>query len=193
MVGGGPINDAAKRDLVLASIAVKYTQSNSICFAKNGQVVGVGAGQQSRVDCVKLAAKKVTTWWLRQSPNVLDLPFAPGLKRQQRVNARVAFIEGGFNDQGPEEKAAFDALFAGGAAPPELAADARAAHLAALDGVALASDAFFPFPDNIDVAAKFGVKYIAQAGGSVQDDAVIDAARGYGMQMAMTGLRLFHH
>mmetsp|Transcript_13046 Transcript_13046/g.38866 ORF Transcript_13046/g.38866 Transcript_13046/m.38866 type:complete len:624 (+) Transcript_13046:177-2048(+) len=192
-VGGGPMPDAAKRDLVLASITAKYTQSNSICFAVGGQVVGVGAGQQSRVDCVKLAAKKVTTWWLRQSPAVLDLPFAAGLKRQQRVNARVKYIEGGLDAQSPQEKAAFDALFASGSAPAELTADERKDLMAKLDGVALASDAFFPFPDNIDVAAKFGVKFIAQAGGSVQDDGVIAAARGYGMMMAMTGMRLFHH
>ena len=192
-VSGGAMPADAQRDLVLASIACKYTQSNSIVFAKGGGVVGVGAGQQSRVDCVKLAAKKVTTWYLRQSDALLELPLAPGLKRQQRVNARVKYIEGGLDDQSPQEKGAFDALFASGAAPPELTPAQKAAILKTLDGVSLSSDAFFPFPDNIDVAAKFGVKYIAQAGGSVQDAQVIDAAKGYGMMMAMTGLRLFHH
>ncbi|KAH8047139.1 IMP cyclohydrolase [Aureococcus anophagefferens] len=192
-VSGGAMPADAQRDLVLASIACKYTQSNSIVFAKGGGVVGVGAGQQSRVDCVKLAAKKVTTWYLRQSDALLDLPLAPGLKRQQRVNARVKYIEGGLDGQSPQEKGAFDALFASGAAPPELTPAQKAAILKTLDGVSLSSDAFFPFPDNIDVAAKFGVKYIAQAGGSVQDAQVIDAAKGYGMMMAMTGLRLFHH
>lgn len=192
-VSGGPIGADARRDLVLAAIAAKYTQSNSVVFAKGGQVVGVGAGQQSRVDCVKLAAKKVTTWWLRQSDALLDLPFAPGLKRQQKVNARVKYIEGGLADQSPSEKAAFDALFASGSAPPELPPADKAAILAKLDGVSLASDAFFPFPDNIDVAAKFGVKFVVQAGGSVQDDAVKATAKGYGIQMAMNGIRLFHH
>mmetsp|Transcript_6816 Transcript_6816/g.21457 ORF Transcript_6816/g.21457 Transcript_6816/m.21457 type:complete len:632 (-) Transcript_6816:94-1989(-) len=192
-VSGGPMPGDAQRDLVLASITAKYTQSNSICFAVGGQVVGVGAGQQSRVDCVKLAAKKVATWWLRQTPPVLDLPFAEGLKRQQRVNARVAFLEGGFDAYAPQEKAAFDKLFASGKAPPELGASDRAALMKKLDGVALASDAFFPFPDNIDVAAKFGVKFIAQAGGSVQDPQVLACAKGHGMMMAMTGVRLFHH
>ena len=192
-VTGAAMPGDAQRDLVLASIAAKYTQSNSIVFAKHGQVVGVGAGQQSRVDCVKLAAKKVTTWYLRQSKPLLELPFAPGLKRQQRVNARVKFIEGGFDAMAPQEKAAFDALFAGGRAPPELSAANKADILKTLDGVSLSSDAFFPFPDNIDVAAKFGVKYIAQAGGSVQDAEVLETAKSYGMAMAMTGVRLFHH
>jgi len=188
-----PMPKDAQRDLVLAAITAKYTQSNSICFARGGQVVGVGAGQQSRVDCVKLAGKKVATWWLRQSPDVLALPFVAGMKRQGKVNARVQYIEGGFAGYAPQEKKALDALFASGVAPPELTPARRAQLLGELSGVSLASDAFFPFPDNMDVAAKFGVKYIVQAGGSVQDGAVLDCARGHGMAMAMNGIRLFHH
>ena len=192
-VAKGPMPPDAQRDLVLAAITAKYTQSNSICFARGGQVVGVGAGQQSRVDCVKLAGKKVATWWLRQSEDVLALPFVAGLKRQQKVNARVQYLEGGFDTYAPQEKAAFDKLFASGTCPPELTPSRRAQLLGELTGVSLASDAFFPFPDNMDVAAKFGVKYVVQAGGSVQDEAVLACARGHGMAMAMNGIRLFHH
>ncbi|KAJ1444943.1 cytidine deaminase-like protein [Pelagophyceae sp. CCMP2097] len=177
-----------QRDLALASIACKYTQSNSVAYALDGMLVGVGAGQQSRVDCVKLAARKMSTWWLRQIDEVRDLPFKAGTKRQDKVNARVRYIEGDFT---PAEQLAFDALFESPPAP--LTEAAKKAHLAKLTGVCLASDAFFPFRDNIDVAARFGVKYISQAGGSVQDDAVVGAAREHGIAMALTGLRLFHH
>ncbi|KAH8055603.1 IMP cyclohydrolase [Aureococcus anophagefferens] len=163
-VSGGAMPADAQRDLVLASIACKYTQSNSIVFAKGGGV----------------------------SDALLDLPLARASSASS-ASTRVKYIEGGLGGQSPQEKGAFDALFASGAAPPELTPAQKAAILKTLDGVSLSSDAFFPFPDNIDVAAKFGVKYIAQAGGSVQDAQVIDAAKGYGMMMAMTGLRLFHH
>lgn len=177
------IPDDKVRDLLLATIAVKYTQSNSIAFAINGQLVGVGAGQQSRVDCVKLAARKVQTWWLRQSESVLALSFKPGVKRQDKVNARVRYIENG--------TIADDALFDD--PPPDFPVAAKDEHMSKLDGVCLASDAFFPFRDNIDVAATYGVKFVAQAGGSVQDANVVAACDQYGIAMAMTGLRLFHH
>ncbi|KAH8051487.1 IMP cyclohydrolase [Aureococcus anophagefferens] len=182
-VSGGAMPADAQRDLVLASIACKYTQSNSIVFAKGGGVAARRASSRS-VDCVKLAAKKVTTWYLRQSDALLDLPLAPGLKRQQRVNARVKYIEGGLDGQSPQEKGAFDALFASGAAPPELTPAQKAAILKTLDGVSSPPTPSSLPGRNIDVAAKFGVKYIAQAGGSVQDAQVIDAAKGYGMMMA---------
>ncbi|KAJ8603322.1 hypothetical protein CTAYLR_009027 [Chrysophaeum taylorii] len=185
------IPDDKKRDLLLASIACKYTQSNSVAFAVDGQLVGVGAGQQSRVDCVKLAARKVQTWWLRQAPTVAALPFKDGLKRQDRVNARVRYIEGDLDAMPPHERQAFDAFFANPVLDMPL--KDKQAHMQTLEGVCLASDAFFPFRDNIDVAAKFGVHYVAQAGGSVQDATVIQACDQLGIVMAMTGLRLFHH
>lgn len=185
------IPDEKKRDLLLASIACKYTQSNSVAFAINGQLVGVGAGQQSRVDCVKLAARKVQTWWLRQAPAVMALPFKDGTKRQERVNARVRFIEGNLASMPQHENEAFNSLFY--ETVLELPAQDRNDHMAKLSGVCLASDAFFPFRDNIDVAAQYGVSFVAQAGGSVQDENVVAACDQYGIAMTMTGLRLFHH
>lgn len=185
------IPDEKKRDLLLASIACKYTQSNSVAFAINGQLVGVGAGQQSRVDCVKLAARKVHTWWLRQSPAVIALPFKNSTKRQDRVNARVRFIEGNLASMPQHESEAFSNLF--DAPVLELPEQDRNDHMAKLSGVCLASDAFFPFRDNIDVAAQYGVSFVAQAGGSVQDEHVVAACDQYGIAMTMTGLRLFHH
>ena len=157
-------------------------------YALDGQMVGVGAGQQSRVDCVKLAGRKVATWWLRQHPAVLALAFKPDVKRQAKVNARVRYIEG---DMTPIERADWLGNFV--AEPPPLADADKAAWLATLAGVALASDAFFPFRDSIDHAAKFGVRFVAQPGGSVQDDEVTRAAEAYGMTMAHNKLRLFHH
>lgn len=186
------VPDDKKRDLLLASIACKYTQSNSIVFSTNGQLVGVGAGQQSRVDCVKLAGRKVQTWWLRQSQTVADLPFA-AIKRQDRVNARVRFIEGDLANMPQHEREAFDKLFAEGASVKDMPTEERRQHMNQLTGVCLASDAFFPFRDNIDVAAKFGVSYIAQPGGSVQDENVVQACDQYGIAMSFTGIRLFHH
>jgi phosphoribosylaminoimidazolecarboxamide formyltransferase / IMP cyclohydrolase len=182
------LSDAAIRDLVLASICIKYTQSNSVGFAKDGMMVGVGAGQQSRVDCVKLAGRKVATWYLRQHPKVLDLPFKDGVKRQDRVNARVRYIEGDFTN---EERVRWEAQFT--SVPEPLTEEEKHAFLLTNSGVALSSDAFFPFRDSIDHASKLGVSYVAQPGGSVQDKGVTEACNDYGMTMAFTGVRLFHH
>lgn len=184
------IPDGAKLDLILASIAIKYTQSNSVGYAKNGMMVGVGAGQQSRVDCVKLAGRKVSTWRLRFHPKVMALPFKSDVKRQGRVNARVRFIEG---DMQPTELAEWNKNFDDPSAVTPLTADEKTEFLAGLGDVAISSDAFFPFRDSIDHAVRYGVKYVAQPGGSNADQEVTDACDGYGMAMAHTGLRLFHH
>jgi len=178
----------AKLDMILASIVIKYTQSNSVGYSLNGMMIGVGAGQQSRVDCVKLAGRKVATWKLRFHPKVMALPFREGVKRQDRVNARVRFIEG---DMDTIEREQWAKNFA--TIPEDLTAEERAAFLKELDEVAISSDAFFPFRDSIDHCSKLGVKYVAQPGGSVADDEVIEACNTYGMSMAFTGLRLFHH
>jgi phosphoribosylaminoimidazolecarboxamide formyltransferase/IMP cyclohydrolase len=180
--------EAAKKDLVLASIAIKYTQSNSVGYAKDGMMLGVGAGQQSRVDCVKLAGRKVATWRLRFHPKVRSLPFKEGVKRQARVNARVRYIEG---DMQESELKEWQKNFDGPVEP--LTEAERSAFLGELDGVSISSDAFFPFRDSIDYAAKFGVKYIAEPGGSVADEDVVAACDTYGMVTAFTNLRLFHH
>lgn len=182
------IDEDAKRDLLVATVALKYTQSNSICFAKNGQVIGVGAGQQSRVDCVKLAGRKVQIWNLRQHPKVLNLKFKQGVKRQDRINARVRYIEGDII--GPELKQwqeKFEEV------PEPLTQADKDEFMAQLSKVSLASDAFFPFRDSIDHASKLGVSYISQTGGSVQDKNIVEACDEYGIACAMTGLRLFHH
>lgn len=178
----------AARDLAVALVSIKYTQSNSVGYAIAGQMVGVGAGQQSRVDCVKLAGRKVATWWLRRHPKVAGLPFKPDVKRQDRVNARVRYIEG---DMAPTEFAEWSAQFTG--VPPPLTEGEKAEWMARLRGVALASDAFFPFRDSIDHAAKVGVAFVAQPGGSVQDAEVTKAADSYGMTMCHGLPRLFHH
>ena len=180
--------EAAKRDLLVAQIAIKYTQSNSVGYAKDGQMVGVGAGQQSRVDCVKLAGRKVETWYMRQHPKVRALQFKEGVKRQERINARVRYIEG---DMPPTERAQWLTQFV--SEPPPLTASDKAEFMATLTGVSLASDAFFPFRDSIDVASTRGVSYVVAAGGSVADEEVIAAANEYKMAMAFSGLRLFHH
>jgi phosphoribosylaminoimidazolecarboxamide formyltransferase/IMP cyclohydrolase len=185
---GKDLPDAAKKDLVLASIAIKYTQSNSVGYSKDGMMLGVGAGQQSRVDCVKLAGRKVATWRLRFHDKVKGLPFKEGVKRQDRVNARVRYIEG---DMEEAELKEWQKHFDGPVEP--LTEEERKAFLAELDGVSISSDAFFPFRDSIDHAQKLGVKYVAQPGGSVADDEVVGACDTYGMRMAFTGLRLFHH
>eukprot|EP00455_Lapot_gusevi_P051232 TRINITY_DN758_c0_g1_i1.p1 TRINITY_DN758_c0_g1~~TRINITY_DN758_c0_g1_i1.p1 ORF type:complete len:402 (+),score=163.43 TRINITY_DN758_c0_g1_i1:87-1292(+) len=182
------LTDEAKRDLVVASIAIKYTQSNSVSYALNGQTIGVGAGQQSRVDCVKLAGRKAETWYLRHHPKVRALPFKDTIKRQERVNARVRYIEGDFTE--PELQVWLQHFTS---APEPLTQQEKTEFLATMAGVSLASDAFFPFRDNIDQASKRGVKYITQTGGSVQDDVVIAAANEYDMVMAFSGVRLFHH
>jgi len=180
--------EQAKNDLVLGSIAIKYTQSNSVGYSKGGMMIGVGAGQQSRVDCVKLAGRKVSTWRLRFHPKVMALPFKEGTKRQDRVNARVRYIEGDFQDA---ERVQWEQLF--NSPPAMLTPEEKAEFIGGLTDVALASDAFFPFRDSIDYAARLGVKYVAQAGGSVADDEVIAACDAYGMAMSFTNLRLFHH
>jgi phosphoribosylaminoimidazolecarboxamide formyltransferase/IMP cyclohydrolase len=182
------LGEDAIRDMIVASICIKYTQSNSVGFAKNGMMVGVGAGQQSRVDCVKLAGRKVTTWYLRQHPKVLALPFKEGVKRQDRVNARVRYIEGDFTD---EEKVRWEAQF--NQVPEPLTEEEKANFLSSASGVSISSDAFFPFRDSIDHASKLGVSYVAQPGGSVQDEQVTEACNEYGMAMCFTGIRLFHH
>ena len=184
----GDIPPEAVRDLVLAAITLKYTQSNSVGYALDGQMIGVGAGQQSRVDCTKLAGRKADIWWLRQHPRVRDLPFRSGVRRVERTNARVRYIEGDFTPPEYEQwKSHFDSP------PPPLEQGEKDDWVAALKGVSLASDAFFPFRDSIDQAAKRGVKYIVQPGGSVADDAIIAACDDYGMAMAFSGVRLFHH
>ena len=178
----------AVRDLLLAAITIKYTQSNSVGYALDGQMIGVGAGQQSRVDCTKLAGRKADIWWMRHHPRVLQLPFREGVKRVDRTNARVRFIEGDFT---PPEFDLWSRLFA--ASPPMLDEKERQDWIGRMKNVALASDAFFPFRDSIDQAAKRGVKYIVQPGGSVADDAVMEACNDYRMAMAFTGVRSFHH
>ena len=188
VTGATPLPEAAQRDLVLASIAIKYTQSNSVGYAKNGQMIGVGAGQQSRVDCVKLAGRKVAVWYLRQHPKVQALPFKSSVKRQDRVNARVRYIEGDItNAEMPLWLANFEST------PEPLTEQDKATFLATLSGVSISSDAFFPFRDSIDHASKVGVAFIAQPGGSIADDEVKAACNEYGMAMAFTDLRLFHH
>ena len=161
--GVGALSEDAIRDMIVASICVKYTQSNSVGFAKDGMMVGVGAGQQSRVDCVKLAGRKVSTWYLRQHPKVLGLQFKKGVKRQDRVNARVRYIEGDFTD---EERARWEAQFE--AVPEPLTEAEKDEFMKKATGVTISSDAFFPFRDSIDHASKVGVSYVAQPGGSVQ-------------------------
>lgn len=180
--------EAAKRDLLLALITLKYTQSNSVCFAYDGQVIGVGAGQQSRVHCTRLAAAKADKWFLRQHPDVLGLRFKAGVNRADRNNAIDQYLEDWLS---PAELALWAEQFE--VVPARMDQAARRAYLATRSGVALGSDAFFPFRDNIDRAQASGVTYIAQPGGSVRDDGVIEACDGYGMAMCFTGTRLFHH
>jgi phosphoribosylaminoimidazolecarboxamide formyltransferase/IMP cyclohydrolase len=184
----GELDDDARRDLVLGLIAIKYTQSNSIGYALDGQMIGIGAGQQSRVDCTKLAGAKADLWHLGRHPKVLGLRFAPGVKRQERINWRVRYIEGDLTAY--EEAALREAL--GGSFEP-LSADEKRDWVARLDGVSLVSDGFIPFRDNIDHAQKHGVRYIAQPGGSTRDADVEAACREYGITLVHTKLRLFHH
>ncbi len=188
IVVGEALPGAAVRDLLLALATAKYTQSNAVVYALDGQTIGVGAGQQSRVDCTKLAGAKADAWHLGRHPQVLGLAFRPGVRRQQRINWRVRAIEG---DLTPAEAAELgDAL----AAPaPPLAAAERSRWQAELDAVALASDGFIPFRDNVDHARRHGVRYIAQPGGSARDGEVEAACREHGITMAYTGVRLFHH
>ncbi|MFV1959465.1 MAG: hypothetical protein ACC662_08650, partial [Planctomycetota bacterium] len=178
----------ARRDLVLGLIAIKYTQSNSVGYALDGQMIGIGAGQQSRVDCTKLAGSKADVWHLGRHPKVLGLRFKPAVKRQQRINWRVRYIEG---DLTAGEEAMLQGALEGELVP--LTDEEKAAWLGRLDGVSLASDGFIPFRDNIDHAARHGVKSIAQPGGSTRDAEVTAACEEYGIAMVHTHLRLFHH
>jgi len=179
---------SALRDLTIAWIVLKYTQSNSVCFVLDGQAIGVGAGQQSRVHCVRLAAQKADLWFLRQHPSVLELPFKPSIKRPDRDNAIDQFLR---EDVTPNEKADWENIFAH--APRQLSTDEKRKWVSKLDSVTLGSDAFFPFRDSIDRAAVSGVKYVLEPGGSNRDEAVIQAANEYGMTMVFSGVRLFHH
>ena len=182
------LSAAARRDLILASITLKYTLSNSVAYALDGQMIGIGAGQQSRVDCTKLAGSKAETWFMRQHPKVRNLPFHEQVSNVERTNARILCIDGGMTD--PELRA-WKSQFS---APVEaLPQEEKAAWLAKLKGVCLSSDAFFPFRDNIDQASKRGVNFIVQPGGSNRDEEVISASDEYEMVMAFSGIRLFHH
>lgn len=180
--------DEAKRDLVVASVALKYTQSNSVCFAKDGQVIGAGAGQQNRLACVDLAGKKAEAWHLRQHPRVLSMDFVSNLTRPQKINAIEQFLTAKMSD---EARKAWEPNF--GTVPDPLTVQERSDWMGKLTDVSLSSDAFFPFRDNIDRAAKTGVKQIVQAGGSLRDADVIQAANEYGIIMISSGIRLFHH
>jgi AICAR transformylase/IMP cyclohydrolase PurH len=181
--------EEAVRDLIISLITLKYTQSNSVCFAYDGQAIGVGAGQQSRIHCTRLAGTKADTWFLRQHDKVLALPFKPELSRPDRDNV----IDGYINKN--EEDVCADGIWQKYfTVQPEPLTDAEAkAYLSTIDGVSLGSDAFFPFSDNIERAKRSGVKYIAEPGGSIRDDLVIECADKYGMAIAFTGMRLFHH
>ena len=183
------IPEAAKRDLKIALITLKYTQSNSVCFVKDGQAIGVGAGQQSRVHCTRLAGQKADNWFLRQCPKVLDLQFVDGIRRADRDNAIDVYIGEEYMDVLAD--GAWEKIFK--VKPEVFTREEKRAWLDQMKGVTLGSDAFFPFSDNIERAHKSGVQYIAEPGGSVRDDAVIGCCNKYNMAMAFTGIRLFHH
>ncbi len=183
------LSDEAARDLIISLITLKYTQSNSVCYAVDGQAIGVGAGQQSRIHCTRLAGTKADTWFLRQHDKVLNLPFRDDMKRADRDNV----IDGYINKN--EEHVCADGIWQKyfTEQPEPLTAEEARAYLDTITGVALGSDAFFPFSDSIERAKKSGVSYVAEPGGSIRDDAVIEACDKYGMIMAFTGMRLFHH
>lgn len=183
------IDEAAKRDLLIALITLKYTQSNSVCYAKGGQAIGIGAGQQSRVHCTRLAGNKADVWHLRQHPKVLALPFKSDVRRPDRDNAIDVYISEEWEDllETDDWKRVFTAK------PEPLTREEKKAYLAQISGVSLGSDAFFPFGDNVERAHKSGVSYIAQSGGSIRDDNVIETANKYHIAMAFTHIRLFHH
>ena len=179
----------AKRDLIISLITLKYTQSNSVCYVKDGQAIGIGAGQQSRIHCTRLAGNKADIWWLRQHPKVMNLPFVDGIRRADRDNTIDVYISEEHDDvlrDGTWQKFFKEK-------PEVLTMEEKKEWIARLSGVSLGSDAFFPFGDNIERAHKSGVEYIAQAGGSVRDDNVIETCDKYGIAMAFTGVRLFHH
>lgn len=181
--------DEAKRNLIIALITLKYTQSNSVCYVKEGQAIGIGAGQQSRIHCTRLAGNKADTWWLRQCPKVMSLPFKPGIRRADRDNTIDVYISEEHDDV--LRDGVWQQFFT--EKPAVLTQEEKKAWITRNTNVALGSDAFFPFGDNIERAHKSGVRYIAQAGGSIRDDNVIDTCDKYGIAMAFTGIRLFHH
>ena len=183
------IPESAKIDLAISMITLKYTQSNSVCYAKGGQAIGIGAGQQSRIHCTRLAGSKADNWWLRQSPQVLGLQFVDGIGRADRDNSIDLYIGEDYMDVLAD--GAWEKIFK--VKPEVFTREEKRAWLDQLEDVALGSDAFFPFSDNVERAKKSGVKYIAQPGGSVRDDNVIETCNKYGMAMAFTGMRLFHH
>lgn len=179
----------AKRDLIISLITLKYTQSNSVCYVKDGQAIGIGAGQQSRIHCTRLAGQKADIWWLRQCPKVMNLPFKPGIRRADRDNTIDVYISEEHDDV--LHDGTWQQFFT--EKPEVLTMAEKKEWIAKNTKVALGSDAFFPFGDNIERAHKSGVEYIAQAGGSIRDDNVIDTCDKYGIAMAFTGVRLFHH
>ena len=183
------MTEAAKIDLAIAMITLKYTQSNSVCFVKDGQAIGIGAGQQSRIHCTRLAGSKADNWWLRQSPQVMNLPFVDSIRRADRDNAIDLYIGEDYMDVLAD--GAWENIFK--EKPEVFTREAKREWLDKMENVALGSDAFFPFGDNIERAHKSGVKFIAQPGGSVRDDNVIATCNKHGMVMAFTGIRLFHH
>ena len=179
----------AKRDLIIALITLKYTQSNSVCYVKDGQAIGIGAGQQSRIHCTRLAGNKADEWWLRQCPKVMNLPFKKDIRRADRDNTINIYISDEYEDV--LQDGVWQQFFT--ECPEPLTREERKEWITKNTGVALGSDAFFPFGDNIERAHKSGVEYIAQAGGSIRDDHIIDTCDKYGIAMAFTGVRLFHH
>ncbi len=181
--------DAAKIDMIVALITLKYTQSNSVCYVKDGQAIGVGAGQQSRIHCTRLAGNKADNWYLRQHPKVLGLQFVDGIRRPDRDNAIDVYISDEYEDVLAE--GVWQNTFK--VRPEVLTAEEKKAWIATQSGVTVGSDAFFPFGDNVERARKSGVQYIAEPGGSIRDDNVIETANKYGIVMAFTGMRLFHH
>ena len=183
------VTEEQKRDLIIALITLKYTQSNSVCYTAGGQTIGVGAGQQSRIHCTRLAGDKADIWWLRQHPKVLALPFLSDIRRPARDNAIDLYISQEHDDVLAD--GVWQTIFT--EKPPVLTQEEKTAWIAQQSGVTVGSDAFFPFGDNVERAHKSGVKYIVQPGGSIRDDQVIATADKYGMVMAFTGVRLFHH
>uniref|UniRef100_A0A023FJH6 Putative aicar transformylase/imp cyclohydrolase/methylglyoxal synthase n=1 Tax=Amblyomma cajennense TaxID=34607 RepID=A0A023FJH6_AMBCJ len=181
--------EAAVRDLIVATIALKYTQSNSVCYAKDGQVIGIGAGQQSRIHCTRLAGDKANNWWLRQHPNIKNMAFKKGVKRAEISNIIDVYVGGVFGQDMPLEQYQNSVENP----VPQLTEEEKKAWIAKLSGVALSSDAFFPFRDNIDRARQSGVQYIVSPGGSTNDQGVVEACDEYGITLVHSGLRLFHH
>ena len=181
--------ETAKHDLIISLITLKYTQSNSVCYVKDGQAIGVGAGQQSRVHCTRLAGNKADNWYLRQNEKVLNLPFKPDIRRPDRDNTIDVYISDDFDDV--LRDGTWELFFT--EKPEPFTKEEKKAWLATMSGVALGSDAFFPFGDNIERAKRSGVQYIAEPGGSIRDDNVIETCNKYGMTMVFTGIRLFHH